>query len=67
MSKWDFGGEDSYKSILDGFARRKDTKCRFGSWVNGILVGEMLASWFLIDLPIEKIPSVDLDYQQMRF
>ncbi len=57
----------SCKSIPDGFARRKDTQCRFGPWVDWILVGEMLTNRFLMDLPAGKIPSVDLDYQQIRF
>ncbi len=57
----------SCKSIPDGFTRRKDTQCRFGPWVDWILVGEMLANRFPINSPARKIPSVNLDYQQIRF
>ncbi len=104
----------SCKSILDGFACRKDTQCRFRSWVIGILVGKMLVNrfamevpyefncrkdtscgfgssaneilvremrdkwayleilyqaciWFHMDSPAEKVPSVNLDHQEMGF
>ncbi len=40
----------SYKLIPDRLACRKDTQCWFKSWVIGILVEEMFANQFAIEV-----------------